>query len=50
MTLGSQPVSGVQLSTLTMLPIAEWHRVYFIESLSVMVRSRKRRKVKLSRK
>ena len=27
-----------------MLPIAEWHRGLFMESLSVMVRSRKRRK------
>ena len=46
----SENVSGVQLSRLTMLPIAEWHRGLFMESLSVMARSRKRRKVKLSRK
>ena len=40
----------MQLSRLTMLPIAEWHRGLFMESLSVIVRSRTRRKVKLSRK
>ena len=43
-------VSGMQSSRVTKLPIAEWHRGLFMESLSVMVRSRKRRKVKLSRK
>ena len=41
----------MQSSRVTKLPLAKWHRgLKFMESLSVMVRSRKRRKVKSSRK
>ena len=51
MTLGSKPVSGIQSSRVTKLPLAKLHRrLKFMDSLSVMVRSRRRRKVKSSRK
>ena len=43
----SNYVSGRQSSRVTKVPLAKLHRVFkFMESLSVMERNRKRRKVK----
>ena len=46
-TKSNRNVSGRQSSRVTKVPLAKLHRVFkFMESLSVMERNRKRRKVK----